>query len=410
MRAVFCLIALMTMAPPLAAQSTADDRTQLVVEIDDALARGGRYLVQQQGDDGYWRSQVYGLLKDGPSLTALALWALPHTNETRASRERGFDVMQHHLNKDNDRWRVVGPLEYPVYTASLMLLSQTRRPDGASRELPVEQQRAWRDLLLAHQFSARTGWTKDDDFFGGWGYTKTPTTRPVDGQPLSPLSEPNLSATVFALEALVEIAAEEPAFVPGLQSVLDDAQRFVIRCQNFRANAAGPDAAFNNGGFHFILGDPVRNKPGVAGVDSTGATRFRSYGSATADGLRALVITIGPQARHNAAAQWIERHFDGLKHAGDYPDDRQSLQPALDYYYAASLARTGLGVEVYREQPSPSKLTHEKICLRLAQDLLARQQPDGSWRNPAVDVREDDPLIATSFALAALRECRRQFE
>jgi hypothetical protein len=43
---------------------------------------------------------------------------------------------------------------------------------------------------------------------------------------------------------------------------------------------------------------------------------------------------------------------------------------------------------------------------RIAHALLARQQPDGSWKNPATDQREDDPLIATSLSSAALAICR----
>ena len=38
----------------------------------------------------------------------------------------------------------------------------------------------------------------------------------------------------------------------------------------------------------------------------------------------------------------------------------------------------------------------------LAEELLRRQHIDGSWRNAATEMREDDPLVATPFALAAL--------
>jgi hypothetical protein len=38
--------------------------------------------------------------------------------------------------------------------------------------------------------------------------------------------------------------------------------------------------------------------------------------------------------------------------------------------------------------------------------LLGRQGDDGAWSNPVVDVREDDPLVATPLAMRALLECR----
>jgi hypothetical protein len=42
----------------------------------------------------------------------------------------------------------------------------------------------------------------------------------------------------------------------------------------------------------------------------------------------------------------------------------------------------------------------------LADELLKRQRDDGSWVNPADAQREDDPLVATSLAAAAVAECR----
>jgi hypothetical protein len=36
------------------------------------------------------------------------------------------------------------------------------------------------------------------------------------------------------------------------------------------------------------------------------------------------------------------------------------------------------------------------------EDLRRVQRPDGSWANPENLVKEDDPLIATGFAIRAL--------
>ena len=38
----------------------------------------------------------------------------------------------------------------------------------------------------------------------------------------------------------------------------------------------------------------------------------------------------------------------------------------------------------------------------LTAELLRRQNPDGSWINDAVEVREDDPIVATALAVGAL--------
>jgi hypothetical protein len=38
----------------------------------------------------------------------------------------------------------------------------------------------------------------------------------------------------------------------------------------------------------------------------------------------------------------------------------------------------------------------------LSAQLISRQRSDGSWSNPEPLVKEDDPLIATGFAMRAL--------
>jgi hypothetical protein len=389
------LLWVITFASPTLAQ---DDPKALIARVDEALMRGGNYLVRKQGDDGYWRSEVYGLLKDGPSLTALALWALPSDETAKSARQRGFAAMQRHLREENGQWRVGDALEYPVYTAALMVL--------ADRHNFQRQGPAWLALLREHQFHQRNGWTKADLFFGGWGYTKVP---PKKGNAITPLAEPNLSATAFAVEAVHAVIWEHGAdsgivIVPESQI----AAEFVERCQNWRPRAPTEDAMFNDGGCYFMLSDPVRNKPGIAGVDSTGATRFRSYGSATADGTFTLLKSkrhLQHNYREVAAQRWLIEHFDGIKHPGNYPAERLSLQPALDFYYARALVRVGRHFDK-STLPEHSVFRDHRWVEQVARELLSRQQLDGSWRNPAVDVREDDPLVATSFALVTLRDCR----
>ncbi len=42
----------------------------------------------------------------------------------------------------------------------------------------------------------------------------------------------------------------------------------------------------------------------------------------------------------------------------------------------------------------------------LAEVVLTKQDSDGAWRNPATDLREDDPLVATPMAMSALAIAR----
>jgi hypothetical protein len=45
---------------------------------------------------------------------------------------------------------------------------------------------------------------------------------------------------------------------------------------------------------------------------------------------------------------------------------------------------------------------HVKMGSLVSDSLKRTQRPDGSWSNPENLVKEDDPLIATGFAIRAL--------
>ncbi len=367
-----------------------------LARIETAVARATNYLIKQQDADGTWRSQTYALLKDGTSLTPFVLSALPEISEAAKARRRGFGVLTSWIDLTAQPPRVRIALQYPVYTAALALQSLSHSSPGRN----ADEIAAWRTLLVEQQLDERNGWSPQDARYGGWSYSHERPTKPNEGQPLSPLAEPNLSATAYALAGLAVSDPERQTLAVAARR----ARRFVERCQNFRENALPSDAKFNDGGFHFLLDDEVRNKPGFAGTDSQGERRFLSYGSATADGLAAIILC-GCDRLHPrvlAAQRWLIEHFDNPVHPGNYPASREHLQPALDFYYAASLAAAWHRVGV---QDAP-RLEQGRWASALADRLIARQREDGSWSNPSVDVREDDPLVATSFALRALQSVR----
>jgi hypothetical protein len=122
----------------------------------------------------------------------------------------------------------------------------------------------------------------------------------------------------------------------------------------------------------------------------------------TADGARALVrLGAAPDdPRVTAARAWLVARFDAENNPGDFVAASEVRRGSSYYYWAWSSAHAlrDLGVvEVH------GGITRAEA---LAEALLARQRPDGSWRNPESEMREDDPLVATSFAVAALGVCR----
>jgi squalene-hopene/tetraprenyl-beta-curcumene cyclase len=370
--------------------------------IDRALRAAVAYLVERQSPDGAWRSSVYGPFKEGDALTPLVLATLIDAQASLHDPKvtAAIDKAAGYLVSFVDEHGAIRPpkvgMAYPVYTAAGAAIALSRLP---SVDPDHKARDGWLAYLRERQLTESLGWQADDSQYGGWGYAPDLPLKPAAGQPLGNLAEPNISATVFALVALR--AAGAPADDPAVQKAL----RYVSRCQNYAADAAMVDERFDDGGFHFMIGDPVRNKAGALGVDRHGRKRFASYGSATADGLRALALCGVPadDPRIRAAWQWTQRNFSPAAHPGKYARDREAARPAVYFYYCYSLAEA-LAIPAMSDAiDAESKATW---ATALARALAERQIPDGSWQNHAVDVREDDPLVATSLAASALARCR----
>jgi squalene-hopene/tetraprenyl-beta-curcumene cyclase len=372
---------------------------------DGSLAAATKFLIDHQDADGAWRSDTYGVFKDGPSLTPLVLetlLGLPSRDQAKSACRRGAKYLAALVRADGTIDEGPRGLTYPVYTAaySVRALSQ---PQIAELGDFRHARDTWLQYLRQRQLTEELGWQPADKQYGGWGYSNQIPRKPKAGEPTLPLTESNLSATIAALEALqaAGCSTDDPAFKKALI--------FVKRCQNFPENADQQDPAFDDGGFFFIYDDPVRNKAGLAGKDRHGRERFASYGSATADGLRALLVCGLPSdhPRVQAAWRWLETHFDLSLHPGNYATDREVNRQAVYLYYSLSLAKalrtlTAMNVDTRTQRLSwPKDLTETMVRL---------QTPDGSWTNKIVLVREDDPLVATCCAVQTIAVCRSVLE
>jgi hypothetical protein len=359
----------------------AREEERLADRIDAALAAGMRFLAKRQEADGAWRSDVYGPFKDGPSLTSLiaaTLVELPEVCRGREMLEKSAAYLARMVSADG--------ITYPVYTGAGAVTALSRIGGSAN----AKARDAWLADLRERQLTEQLGWLPADSAYGGWSYAQD-RPRPVDGKPATPLAAPNLSATVFALEAM-RAAGCNPS-----DEAIQKALVFVKRCQNWNDDEALRDARLDDGGFYFIVDDPQRNKAGEAGKDAAGIVRYASYGSATADGLRALAACgmKGDQPRMEAAQRWLVEHFSAGQHPGGYVAARAHLRPAVFYYYCASVSRA------FSEMAGPAGWAEE-----MGHELLVRERLDGSWSNSVVDVREDDPLVATPLAMRGLAVCR----
>ena len=156
---------------------------------------------------------------------------------------------------------------------------------------------------------------------------------------------------------------------------LREARDFVLRCQT-------PDGSFFYSPVELALNKGVPDEQG----------RPRGYGSATSDGCHALAA-LGLEA--SDAAQlghaWLREHHHPDANPGVEGGPMHLFAEAMRGYYRAGaaswFARAG-GPAGWRAA--------------LVDAIRAEQREDGSFANPSPLQKEDDPLIATGFAVVAL--------
>lgn len=402
------------MARPPATPTESTTQTQHRVEspLRQSIAKATAFLLANRtAADGTWRSDVYGQFKDGTALTPLVAVTLLEvdTPDALAARKAAAGWLAKFARADGSIEEGPDRITFPLYTAALAvkLLSH---PEHAEHRAARD---AWLNYLFSRQLTEANGWEHADKQYGGWGYYPFVPKKSKPGElvPAQQLLESNLSATLFALDAIctaTENFPDDDPQKPKLRDVGLAAWTFLSRRQNYTADATDWDDAFDDGGFAFIYDDPVRNKAGIAGTDKHGRTRFHSYGSATADGLRALRLAwqltgnsrFGYQDREDAARNWLVKRFSATEHPGTYTPALAPNRDAVYFYYAAS-ATKALAQSKVRE------IEGVHWAESFSDALLARQQADGSWANEVELVRENDPILATCYAIQALSTCLR---
>jgi len=331
----------------------------LAIPTGDALRAAAGFLTARQSRDGAWRSESHAVFRGGETLTPVVLWALQSADT--AATARGLHWLEALTDSQARRTAVA----YPLFTAGYS--AQVFAASGDARRAAL-----WADVIESLRIRAELGWPADAAACGAWGDSATPPRLPREVSPVPDMLAPNISATVLALQALRAVGRRAESALP-----------FIGSCQNF---SAGDPGDFNDGGFFFTPGDPVRNKAGIAGRDST--VRYRSYGSATCDGILALRACGVPDGhpRLRAALDWLRVNSHGIANGGVWPRERLAARDSLFFYHAQGLAAVAL----------------QSQSRTLADALRVVQASDGSWMGLAPDSCEDEPLLATAFAMRAL--------
>jgi hypothetical protein len=317
------------------------------------LRDAAQYLWSQQADDGGFHSTTYGLLRSGQSMTPFVLVALlgvpgSESSPPRGAVERALTFIKANTNADG----VLGLMDdtaadYPNYATALAVRAMVKLQNRDSEKI-IERMVA---QLRAQQFSEANGWDSQNAPYGGWGMGGSIHRPPEAGHV-------DLSMTRYVLEAL-QLSGVSPS-----DQVMTRALTYLHRSQN-------PD-----GGFYFSPVNPEINKAGKSGGS------FASYGTATADGVLALRAAgvSDDDPRIVKAIGWLKDHHQPDRAPGFDEGTGEPWGSGLRFYYAHAISRVlpNLPIE------------------------LPPQSSDGSFRNSVNLVKEDDPLIATAFALYVL--------
>jgi squalene-hopene/tetraprenyl-beta-curcumene cyclase len=246
--------------------------------------------------------------------------------------------------------------------------------DGRYNKLIGDAQR----YLKKIQWDEDESIDQDNPFYGGIGY---------DSQ-----KRPDMSNTQFAIEALVNsgIKSDDPA--------LRKALIFLSRSQNLRSehnmapfteNIAEED----RGGSIY---SPAGKAESKAGISPTGG--LRSYGSMTYAGLKSMLYAAADKSdpRVQGAVDWLRRRWSVTENPG-------MGQLGLFYYYhTMAKALATLGEDPFLD----AKGAKHAWRVELFEELSRRQNPNGSWTNPADRWFEGDPNLVTGYVLMALTHCK----
>jgi squalene-hopene/tetraprenyl-beta-curcumene cyclase len=187
------------------------------------------------------------------------------------------------------------------------------------------------------------------------------------------------------------------AGVPKDDPAVQRAIRFISRCQNLPGEFndqpfAKKTTPEDEGGLTYtpIVSDKNPNKTPAGGLRSSGVMTYAGLKSF----LHAGVSKEDPRVK--AAVAWIRRHYTLDENPGQG-------QAGLYYYYHTF----GKAMAALAEDPFVDAAGNKHSWRRdLFEALKKRQKADGSWSNPDKAFFENNPDLATAYAVLTLSYCR----
>lgn len=340
---------------------------------EEILKSASNYLWSQQSSDGAWHSETHGILKGGESLTAYILWSLLESSEKHppAQVKKAINFI-----RDNIHEGCLGKsdpmiLDYPNYSTAyaLRVLKKYGSPNDTTLIKEVV------GYLLSQQFTERRGIDTTHLAYGAWGFGETNLSLGQHGHV-------DLSHTRRILEALKDAEVLK-------DSVIVPVKQFLSLLQKYKSSDH-----FDGGFFASSVTIGTNKGSFVEGTTSDSVSNYASYATATCDGILALK-TLGLQDSHPQIAkakEWLLKNRD-LKYPQGIPKNTAELWHEVMHFYHLAVRAEAFNVLNY-------KGTWQKEIV----EILKRQQNEnGSFLNPVGGPnKEDDPLLATTFAMIAI--------
>ncbi len=366
--------------PPRAAALDDAHAAKAEAAIDKAIA----YLREAQNDQGAWTP------RPGPAVTGLIVAGMlrsPDVDRADPTIDRALRYILDHQQPDGGFYDAY----LKNYNTSICLMALGRVGDDPQVRAAVEQaHRFLRELQWDETKTGPSGQrlTRDHPYFGGAGYGDSKHGRP-DGSNTNIMIAGLYDSGFDCTDPLVQRAAV-----------------YVSRLQGARTNDLLADKIVNDGGMIYATSIDANN----VGVPQTRiddaqterrkqgepyTTPLVTYGSMTYAGymsyLYAQLDRTDP--RVVAARAWISSHYT--------VDENPRMGQKSYYYYMHFLARA-LRANGERTIATSDGKAHD-WANDVIDALVQRQREDGSWSNEVDRWMEDDPNIATAYALIALQ-------
>ena len=348
-------------------------RAQDAEAVKASIKKGTDWLQKQQNEDGTFGKSRGAAM---PGMVGLVVKAMASSPEKiREDNAAMGKAVKNMLSKQ----QVDGSIAIPDfglenYNTSVAVVALVALENPAHKDA-IEKAKKY---LLTNQMLEEKGYDKDKHprAYGGFGYGGSKRT--------------DVSNTAFTLEALKAAGLEEnsPAW--------KNAVLFLKRCQdNDETNdAAEMKGGDNSGGFVYLPGD---SEFGTY-TSKSGKKLPKPYGNMTYQAVKGLIYAgvKKDEPAMQAAFKWIKNNYSVAENPGGKGSEGY-------FYYVNAFAKAmAANGEKEIELADGRKVNWAKD---LAAQLMKMQKEDGSFVNPDKRWMEDEPTLATAYAIDALNLC-----